>query len=68
MKLVGICIMLLTLVGCRGSFNSIDDVKCYSGGVVIFEGQYQSNSFDDGFKFTDSGGNVTYVTGDCVIK
>lgn len=48
------------------------DVKCYSGGVVIYDGyttgKVENESGSDGYYFQDSGtGKFVTVSGNCVI-
>lgn len=55
-----------------GSFGSEHSVKCFSGGVVIYQGvasgKVLSEENSDGYYFTDKAtGKLMEVSGNCVI-
>lgn len=72
--------IVLMLLGCSdtdlASMKSIGDpghITCYSGGVVIFEGdstgKIETETQSDGWKFMDvKTGRLVRVSGDCVIR
>lgn len=71
-------IVLLFLVSCsdalKGSFNALGkgrDIKCYSGGVLIYEGKttgkIENESNSDGYFFTDTNGKYIETNSQCVF-
>jgi len=78
MKLNAVLIGLI-LSGCSnanmaaiGAWGKRHDVKCYSGGVVIYEGyttgKIENEDHSDGYYFQDAGTNkFVTVSGNCVI-
>ena len=62
-------LMVIPLVGCTQSHRR--DVKCWSGGTVIYEGvsEMRVEHYSDGFYFQDANTHkwVT-VGGNCVIQ
>ncbi|MDD3412522.1 MAG: hypothetical protein PHY47_00820 [Lachnospiraceae bacterium] len=70
---------LLALTACsdatRGAFSSLGDsrqVKCYSGGALIYEGlttgKVNNEQQSDGIYFTDKAGNFLEINADCIIS
>lgn len=56
-----------------GSLGTPGDVKCYSGGRIIYEGKstgkIQTVSKSDGWEFKDAKtGKFVRVSGDCLIE
>lgn len=79
MKL-SLLVILTILVSCSdaemskiGSWGSSAKIKCYSGGLVIYDGHSTgkviSEANSDGYFFRDKGdGNLKEVSGNCVIE
>jgi len=73
-------LLILTLLACSDTeiaqLAAIGDpghITCYSGGVVIFEGdstgKIATEERSDGWKFMDQvSGRLIRVSGDCVIR
>lgn len=73
------CILLVFIMGCSNAnlarFSALGkrhDVKCYSGGVVIYEGhstgKIENEHQSDGYYFQDEQtGKFVTVSGNCVI-
>ena len=73
-------LLILTLLACSDTeiaqLTAIGDpghITCYSGGVVIFEGdstgKIATEERSDGWKFMDQvSGRLIRVSGDCVIR
>lgn len=79
MKL-SILVVLLIAAGCSNAnkaamsaWGKRHDVRCYSGGKLIFEGyttgKVENESQSDGYYFQDEkSGKFVTVSGDCVIE
>ena len=48
------------------------DIKCYSGGVLIYEGKttgkIENESGSDGYYFTDTKGEFVEINANCIFK
>ena len=75
MKLI---ILLLILVGCsdarKGAILSLGqsrEVKCYSGGQLIYHGfstgKIENEEGSDGYFFKDTNGKFIEINADCLI-
>ena len=74
-----LAIVFISGLGCTDAeraklsgFGSAHSVKCYSGGIVIYEGtasgKVQSEAKSDGYYFNDKEtGKLMEVAGNCVI-
>jgi hypothetical protein len=74
MKLLSLFLMSLALLfaGCTDASNGSASVKCYSGNILIYEGESTgivSNSTEsDGYYFIDKKDNLLKeVSGNCII-
>ena len=79
MKVIFFIFALIALTACsdatRGAFSSLGDsrqVKCYSGGSLIYEGlttgKVNNEQQSDGIYFTDKAGSFIEINADCVIS
>lgn len=79
MKKVLILMVLFMGVSCSDakrakmfSFGDGRNVKCYSGGKVIYSGastgQIRSEENSDGYYFKDTRGVLVEVSGDCLLE
>ena len=80
MKIILVCLALISFFGCTDtltahlkSYGSGGSIVCYSGGVVIYQGDSTGKiatvSGSDGWEFMDKGSNrLVRVTGDCIIR
>jgi hypothetical protein len=68
----------LMLVSCsdatKGSISALGkgrNIKCYSGGVLIYEGKttgkIENESGSDGYYFTDTSGQFIEINANCII-
>ena len=76
---IGLFVFCLFLFGCSnanmaaiGAWGKRHDVKCWSGGKVIYEGyttgKIENEDHSDGYYFQDAGTNkFVTVSGNCVI-
>ena len=79
MKKITLILAILAIAGCtdatRGklfSLGSSAEIKCYSGGIVIYDGEstgkVRSEENSDGYYFVDKATGATMeVSGNCVI-
>lgn len=79
MKKLMLVVAVLFIVGCTDaklarvtSYGSSASIKCYSGGVVIYEGRstgkVSSEQTSDGYFFMEEGSmRALEVSGDCII-
>lgn len=71
MKLRGVvAAVCLALVGCsRNSVSYGEHIRCFSGGVVVYEarGVYTTND-GPGFRVWSQDGHLDWITGTCVVE
>ncbi len=69
---------LLSLISCsdadKGAYSALGktrEVKCYSGGKLIYSGsttgKIENEGHSDGYYFTDIAGEYVEVSGDCLF-
>jgi len=80
MKQLIILASFVFFVGCTdatrssiGSYGEAADVKCYSGGVLIYDGsstgKVATTQHSDGWEFKDAKtGKFVRVSGDCLVE
>jgi hypothetical protein len=77
-KYILLILSALVLTSCsdadQGSFNALGknrNVKCYSGGVLIYEGsttgKIENEENSDGYYFTDTTGNYIEINANCIF-
>jgi hypothetical protein len=79
MKKLFLVLVGITMISCTDatlskitSYGSEANIKCYSGGIVIYEGastgKVQSEKNSDGYFFKEEGtGRLLEVSGNCII-
>lgn len=79
MKMLMLVLLMSTVVSCsdasKGRLFSIGEgrnIKCYSGGVLIYEGKttgmVQNETNSDGYYFTDTNGEYIEINAECIFR